>query len=143
VFENYVTDVLVDGKHVELGLWDTAGQSDYDRLRPLSYPETDIVAIVFAIDSPDSLDDVEEKVSGKTLFRKQMFDPPQWIHEINHHLPSAPRFLIGAKKDLRDDPGTIGHLMKTSQRPVTYAQVCVLPGYVFCSVLTSNLGDES
>ena len=64
VFENYVADVEVDGKHVELALWDTAGQEDYDRLRPLSYPDSHVILICFAIDSPDSLDNVQEKVSS-------------------------------------------------------------------------------
>ncbi len=62
VFENYVADVEVDGKHVELALWDTAGQEDYDRLRPLSYPDSHVILICFAVDSPDSLDNVQEKV---------------------------------------------------------------------------------
>ena len=62
MFENYVADVEVDGKHVELALWDTAGQEDYDRLRPLSYPDSHVILICFAIDSPDSLDNVQEKV---------------------------------------------------------------------------------
>lgn len=65
VFENYVADVEVDGKHVELALWDTAGQEDYDRLRPLSYPDSHVILICFAIDSPDSLDNVQEKVRSR------------------------------------------------------------------------------
>jgi small GTP-binding protein len=59
-----VADVEVDGKHVELALWDTAGQEDYDRLRPLSYPDSHVILICFAVDSPDSLDNVQEKVMG-------------------------------------------------------------------------------
>src|SRR6266540_7216630 len=62
VFENYVATVVVDGKSVELALWDTAGQEDYDRLRPLSYPETDLIFVCFAIDCPNSLDNVVDKV---------------------------------------------------------------------------------
>lgn len=64
VFENYVCNVEMDGTQVEVGFWDTAGQDDYDRLRPLSYPSTDCFCICFAVDGPDSLDNVQEKVSN-------------------------------------------------------------------------------
>ncbi|KAG6826704.1 hypothetical protein H0H92_014798 [Tricholoma furcatifolium] len=103
VFENYVADVEVDGKHVELALWDTAGQEDYDRLRPLSYPDSHVILICFAVDSPDSLDNVQEK----------------WISEVMHFCPGLPIILVGCKKDLRRDPRVIEELRKTSQRPVT------------------------
>lgn len=59
-----VTNVQYGDKTVEFALWDTAGQEEYDRLRPLSYPESDIILICFACDYPTSLENVEEKVSG-------------------------------------------------------------------------------
>lgn len=59
---------MVDGKPISLGLWDTAGQEDYDRLRPLSYPQTDVFLICFSIVSPPSFDNVKAKV-GKTTSR--------------------------------------------------------------------------
>jgi Ras family protein A len=62
VFENYLAYLEIDGVALELALWDTAGQEDYDRLRPLSYPETDVILICFSIDNPDSLNSVREKV---------------------------------------------------------------------------------
>ncbi|KAI9733249.1 MAG: GTP-binding protein Rho1 [Cirrosporium novae-zelandiae] len=103
VFENYVADVEVDGKHVELALWDTAGQEDYDRLRPLSYPDSHVILICFAIDSPDSLDNVQEK----------------WISEVLHFCSGLPIILVGCKADLRTDPKTREELKKTSQEPVS------------------------
>jgi Ras family protein A len=64
IFENYVSHITLPGsnKHVELSLWDTAGQEDYDRLRPLSYPDTDVIILAFAICNPDSFYNIQEKV---------------------------------------------------------------------------------
>jgi Ras family protein A len=102
VFENYVADIEVDGKQVELALWDTAGQEDYDRLRPLSYPDTDVILMCFSIDSPDSLENIPEK----------------WTPEVRHFCPNVPIILVGNKKDLRNDPNTIRELVKMKQEPV-------------------------
>ena len=54
---------MVDGKTISLGLWDTAGQEDYDRLRPLSYPQTDVFLICFSLVSPPSFENVKTKVT--------------------------------------------------------------------------------
>lgn len=90
VFENYVSDIEVDGKSVELALWDTAGQEDYDRLRPLSYPDTDVILMCFSVDSHDSLENIHAK----------------WVPEVQHFCPNVPFLLIATKKDLRNDPAT-------------------------------------
>jgi len=102
VFENYVAEVDIDGRTVELALWDTAGQEDYDRLRPLSYPDSHVILICFAVDSPDSLDNVQEK----------------WISEVLHFCSGLPIILVGCKQDLRNDPKTIDELRRVNQRPV-------------------------
>jgi len=128
VFENYVADVEVDGKKVELALWDTAGQEDYDRLRPLSYPDSHVILICFAIDSPDSLDNVQEK----------------WISEVIHFCQGLPIILVACKKDLRTDPKTIQDLARMHQKPVTYeegagvAQKIGASFYVECSAKTGE-----
>ena len=65
MFDNYSANVMVDGKTISLGLWDTAGQEDYDRLRPLSYPQTDVFLICFSLVSPPSYENVRTKVGHR------------------------------------------------------------------------------
>lgn len=85
VFENYVTDCRIDGKPVQLALWDTAGQEEYERLRPLSYHNSHVILIGFALDVPDSLENARNK----------------WVDEVRKYCPATPYVLIGLKKDLR------------------------------------------
>ena len=54
---------MIGGEPYTLGLFDTAGQEDYDRLRPLSYPQTDVFLVCFSVISPSSFENVKEKVS--------------------------------------------------------------------------------
>lgn len=67
MFENYVTDCRVDGRSVQLALWDTAGQEDYERLRPLAYSKAHVLLIAFAVDTPDSLENVKHKVGLREI----------------------------------------------------------------------------
>lgn len=63
VFDNYAVTVMIGGEPYTLGLFDTAGQEDYDRLRPLSYPQTDVFLVCFSVVSPSSFENVKEKVN--------------------------------------------------------------------------------
>lgn len=88
IFENYVAEIRLDGKAVQLALWDTAGQEEYERLRPLSYSQAHVILIAFAIDTPDSLENVQVK----------------WMEEVRQICgPTVPVLLVGCKKDLRED----------------------------------------
>ncbi len=49
VFENYVHDIFVDNIQMELSLWDTAGQEEFDRLRSLSYDDTQAIMLCFSV----------------------------------------------------------------------------------------------
>ncbi|XP_072402200.1 ras-like GTP-binding protein Rho1 isoform X2 [Diabrotica undecimpunctata] len=103
VFDAYSKDIEVDDQTVTLALWDTAGEEDYDRLRPLSYSRTSVVLICFAVDFPDSLSNVKEK----------------WYPEVKHFLPYVPYILVANKLDLRTDPEAIKTLGDKNLHPVS------------------------
>ncbi|CAK9863287.1 unnamed protein product [Sphagnum jensenii] len=87
VFDNFSANVVVDGNTVNLGLWDTAGQEDYNRLQPLSYRGADVFLLAFSLISKASYENISKK----------------WIPELRHYAPSVPIILVGTKLDLRDD----------------------------------------
>ncbi|XP_061458810.1 rho-related GTP-binding protein RhoF isoform X3 [Rhineura floridana] len=106
VFEKYTTSITVGKKEVILHLYDTAGQEDYDRLRPLSYQSTNVVLICYDVMNPTSFDNVLIK----------------WSHEVNHFCRGIPIVLVGCKTDLRKDKEHLRKLRSAQQEPITYTQ---------------------
>ena len=107
---------------VELALWDTAGQEEYDRLRPLSYPETDVIFVCFAIDCPNSLENVMDKVRRRQLVHRASANNAQWYPEVLHFCPTTPLMLLGLKSDLRNKKNCIELLKTQGLTPVTTEQ---------------------
>lgn len=90
IFETSIVDMEIrPGKVIALSLWDTAGQEAYARLRPLSYTDTHVILICFAMDSRDSFNNVRDT----------------WCPEVRHYCPKASLLLIGCKNDLASAPG--------------------------------------
>ncbi|PVF94899.1 GTP-binding protein of the rho subfamily of ras-like protein [Serendipita vermifera] len=94
VWENYVAEIEIENRLMELAIWDTAGAEEYDRLRALSYVNAHVVLICFSLDYPASFENVEQK----------------WIPEIAHFCPGIPFILVGCKTDLRHDRQTVENI---------------------------------
>jgi Ras-related C3 botulinum toxin substrate 1 len=111
VFDNYMVPIMYHNRPYSLSLWDTAGQEDYDRLRPLSYPGTDVFIVCFSLDNPESLAHVESK----------------WMPEIKHFSREVPIVLVGTKSDLKNtskclvDPSSIQIVME-KVKPSDYVE---------------------
>jgi Ras-related C3 botulinum toxin substrate 1 len=129
VYDDYSAQVTVDGVTYDVTFCDTAGQDDYDRLRPLSYPKTDIFIVAYDITSPISFENCRKK----------------WISEKEKYMPGIPFVLTGNKLDLREDKAKLAALSEKGLAPVgksdanklveeTKRQGCV--AHFECSALT-------
>ncbi|KAK2520546.1 hypothetical protein Q9966_013470 [Columba livia] len=132
VFEKYTASLQVGGKPVKIHLWDTAGQEDYDRLRPLSYSDTNVVLICFDVTSPNTFDNILTK----------------WYPEVNHFCRGVPVLLVGCKTDLRRDREVLQKLREGHLEPISYQQGEAMArqvhavSYLECSArYQENVGD--
>jgi len=132
VFDNYVVNLTAGEQNIELGLWDTAGQEEYDRLRPLSYANANVFLLCFSVISPVSFENVTAK----------------WYPELMHFCPDVPFILVGTKLDMRNDKGEVDKLRTQGQSPITTEQGTDLARklkaikYMECSAKTQeNLKD--
>uniref|UniRef100_A0A6B2LDY8 BTB domain-containing protein n=1 Tax=Arcella intermedia TaxID=1963864 RepID=A0A6B2LDY8_9EUKA len=111
-----------------MGLWDTGGREDYDRLRPISYPDTNVFFVGFSLVNPSSFENISSK----------------WVPEIRHYMPHTPFVIGGFKLDLREDPETIKKLASKKQAPITtemgekLARDIGAMGYIELSALTQQ-----
>jgi Ras family protein A len=109
-----------------LALFDTAGEEDFDRLRPLSYSDTNVVLICFCVNHPASALNVIDK----------------WIPEIRHFCGHCPVILVACKTDLRSDPQVIKKLKEQGEKPVAtelgkhIASQIKVDAYMECSAKT-------
>eukprot|EP01090_Pellita_catalonica_P000933 TRINITY_DN10667_c0_g1_i1.p1 TRINITY_DN10667_c0_g1~~TRINITY_DN10667_c0_g1_i1.p1 ORF type:complete len:204 (-),score=32.74 TRINITY_DN10667_c0_g1_i1:107-673(-) len=121
VFDNYVVQITAGEKVIELGLWDTAGQEEYDRLRPLSYANASVFLICFSMLNKISLENVKEK----------------WSPEVNHFCPDIPKLLIGTKSDLIKEHSKTDEIVseETAQH---FAKSIGAEQFIACSSFTGD-----
>ncbi|XP_077718715.1 rho-related GTP-binding protein RhoD isoform X1 [Canis aureus] len=125
VFERLTVNLEMKGKPLNLQIWDTAGQVDYDRLRPLFYPDASVLLLCFDVTSPPSFDNIFNR----------------WYPEVNHFCKEVPIIVVGCKTDLRKDKSLLKKLRKNRLEPVTYhrgqemARSVGAVAYLECSAL--------
>ena len=131
IFDNKAKRVTCEGKVVTLTLWDTAGQEDYARLRPLSYPSTDVFLICFSLTSRVSLNNIQHK----------------WIPELLQYQKThasesdkTPKYiLVGNKADLWKESTASDKITEAEvQKFIKESESKLIQGFVKCSAKTGE-----
>ncbi|ORD94534.1 RHOC [Enterospora canceri] len=126
VVDNFIKNVQVDDKAVTLALWDTAGQEDYDTIRPLSYRGTNLVVLCYTIENKKNLENINKK----------------WLVEIKNYCPGVPFYLVGLKKDLREDEDMDPENLISKEEGQKVSEEIGAAGFYECSALTREGVDE-
>jgi len=104
MFDNFSAIEEVDDELVNVILWDTAGQEDYETIRTTTcFPNTHVFIMCFSVVHPDSFHNVKQK----------------WLEELRKAAPDTPFILIGTKIDLRNDEETIKKLQEKGKEPIS------------------------
>jgi len=104
MFDNFSSIEQVDGELVNVILWDTAGQEDYETIRTTTcFPNTHVFVVCFSVVHPDSFHNVKQK----------------WLEELRKAAPDTPYILVGTKTDMREDEEVIKKLQEKGKEPIT------------------------
>jgi len=114
--DTYKAVVHVDGEAVTFEMCDTAGQDDFDTLRPLVYPNVDVFVLCFSVVAPSSFTNIKEK----------------WVPEIRGSCGKVPVVLVGTQSDLREDAKTLVQLSQYKEHPVPEADAKKLAASIGC-----------
>ena len=98
---NKCVTVTVDGRKINLKVWDTTGGEDYDRLRTDLYRHKDVFLMCFSIVSPTSFENIRKK----------------WLIEVQKYRPNSPMILVGTNSHLKNNMQTVE---ENGHSPVTY-----------------------
>ncbi len=116
IWDSYDSEAVA-GASVKLSIFDTAGEEEYDRIRPRSYPNTHVFILCYAINNPSSYLNVLQK----------------WLPEVQHHCPTANIMVVGTKNDLRENGDD--NITKTTTLKEQNNDGCLS---LECSALTSQ-----
>ena len=108
----------VDGEPVTFEMCDTPGQDDFDTLRPLVYPNTDVFLLCFSVVLPSSFHNIREKWIPE--IRKSTQKNKKKIKSKNQK-DDIPIVLVGTQSDLRNDAQTLVELAQYKETPVSEA----------------------
>jgi Ras homolog gene family, member A len=103
LFDNWIMETIFEGHSVEMSIWDTDGQEDFDDLRLRSYNGANVILICYSPDFLESLENIEVK----------------WVPEICHFCPGVPYLLVCCKSDLREDVKTVASLQRRGERTIS------------------------
>lgn len=89
-------------------------QDDFDPLRSLCYPDSDVFLLCFSVINPTSFQNISQK----------------WLPEIRRFCPEAPLILVGTQSDRRRDARQLQELARYGQAPVSETQARCLARHV-------------
>lgn len=121
VFDSTGVEVYMDGVHISLGLWDTAGNDNFQQIRPRSYQQADVVLVCYSVANPTSLANVHNR----------------WIPEVRQNLPQVPVLVVATQTDLRDAGAYRGSCISAAEGAQAAREVRA-KGYVECSAFSNR-----